>query len=105
MPIVRIEPVGTDLEVPDGDTLMGAAQAAGYHWPSVCGGFAICGACAVQVRVGADHAAVPAELEARRLSEVCLHRSADGGAVRLACQLVPLGAMTVFKIGVRRRPQ
>ncbi len=38
MPRVRIVPGGIEYEAADGDTIMGAALAAGYYWPTTCGG-------------------------------------------------------------------
>jgi ferredoxin len=82
---------------------MDAALDEGYYWPSVCGGYAICGACVVRLHEGAENAEAPSELEAGRLAELCFGRDSASGDVRLACQLVPVGPMTIFKIGVRKR--
>ena len=46
---VRVEPSGITLDVRDGETVMAAARRAGYRWPTICGGLADCGACALEV--------------------------------------------------------
>lgn len=100
--VVRLEPAGQSLVVSSGSTLMSAANASGYRWPSVCGGFAICGACAVQVSEGDCNAVPPTQLEVQRLAELHSRTGSRGRPVRLACQMVPTGPMTVFKVGVRK---
>ncbi len=88
----------------DGETLMAAAARAGYHWPTVCGGLAECGACAVRIlAVGPEGVDPPRELEAARLATLPdrkLHPDAD---FRLACQLRPaaVNGLVVHKKGVR----
>ena len=38
MTTVRILPLDITIDAAPGDTLMGAAQAAGYYWPTACAG-------------------------------------------------------------------
>ena len=88
------------MSVAPGETLMSAAAQAGYRWPSVCGGNAICGTCAARVVAGEENAPRPTDLDRRRLDELRIKPAL--GELRLACQLVPTGVMTVYKVGVRR---
>lgn len=97
MTIARVEPLGIALEMNAGETVMQAAERAGYYWPTVCGGVAECGACLCEVRDGGERADVPTERELRVLKEI----GAEGGQSRLACCLEAKGSITVFKEGVR----
>ena len=38
MPKVTVRPLAIEFDAPEGETIMGAAQAAGYYWPTTCGG-------------------------------------------------------------------
>jgi 2Fe-2S ferredoxin len=96
---VRIEPSGFEVLVRDGEPLMRAAQRAGYRWPNVCGGEAMCGVCHVRVLEGSANAEAMGAPEQFRLKFV--GRSGDQSA-RLACQLRVSGSMAVFKRGVRQ---
>jgi len=92
---VHVEPVGLTLSVAPGESVMTAAQRGGYHWPNICGGQAMCGACRVRVVAGAEHVDAPQAQEQARLK--LLFSSKD----RLACQLTVTGPVTVFKRGVK----
>ena len=52
MPTIRILPLGDEIEAGD-DTIMGAARALGYYWPTTCGGEGRCTTCACQIEEGA----------------------------------------------------
>src|SRR3989304_4816588 len=45
MPKVTIQPLDIEVEAPEGATIMGAAQAQGYYWPTTCGGEGRCTTC------------------------------------------------------------
>jgi 2Fe-2S ferredoxin len=78
--------------VREGETLMAAALRAGYRWPTVCGGLAECGACAVRI----------AALEAARLATLPDRRLHPDAEFRLACRMQPNGTdLVVHKKGVR----
>jgi 2Fe-2S ferredoxin len=97
---VRIEPLGFDLLVEEGETVMAAARRAGLRWPSICGGDGECRVCRLEIteRSAPD----PPFSRAEDLAAEEGHLTGLGGApVRLACQLVPAAAMTVRKPGVR----
>jgi len=101
MPTIRILPLNTDIESAPGATIMGAARALGYYWPTTCGGEGRCTTCACEVIEGAD------ALEPMGRSERAVLVEERGPAVlatplRLACQArVPDGAaIVVRKTGV-----
>jgi len=76
---VVFEPDGRTLRVPEGQTLMEAARAAGIHVESPCGGNGTCGGCRVIIP---ERAPPPTEVCRRELTGEELARS-----VRLACQV------------------
>jgi ferredoxin, 2Fe-2S len=101
---VRILPLDVEIVCGDGETVMGAAQAAGYYWPTTCGGEGRCTTCACDVIEGAGALQPMGNAERKTL---VLERG-EGvlrTAVRLACQArVAAGAqgpIIVQKAGVR----
>jgi ferredoxin len=96
---VRVEPAGIDLEVADGATMFESAGAAGYSWPTVCGGKGTCRTCFAVVLDGAEHLAPASAWEAEGLAALALPRPPDGD-IRLACQARVHGPVTVRKVGV-----
>jgi len=102
MPRIRILPLDVTIDAADGATVMGAAQAAGYYWPTTCGGEGRCTTCACEVLEGAAALAPRGRAEERALVAE-RGRSVLATAVRLACQARVAGAapITVKKPGVR----
>jgi 2Fe-2S ferredoxin len=99
-PTVRVEPLGADIPVSEGDRLMGAAERLGYRWPTLCHGQAQCTACWIEVE-DPEAFEPPATLEVKGLS-LFDGRSFDAGKdIRLACQARPLRDTVVTKRGVR----
>jgi 2Fe-2S ferredoxin len=102
MPRLRVLPLDVEIEAADGATVMGAAQALGYYWPTTCGGEGRCTTCACEVLEGA-HALSPMG----RAEEHSLVDERGPGilrtSVRLACQARLHGDATVVvrKPGVR----
>ena len=101
MPKVTIRPLNVEIEVPEGETIMGAAQDQGYYWPTTCGGEGRCTTCACLVVSGLEHLSPRGRSEERVLSEErgpgVLERP-----IRLACQTrVRGGDVEVEKPGVR----
>jgi 2Fe-2S ferredoxin len=88
------------MEVAPGESLLAAALRQGLTWPTLCGGEASCRTCYIVVEEGAEHLPPPAELEQRGIDD--LARVVRSGEVRLACQAVPFGDLTVTRRGVRR---
>jgi 2Fe-2S ferredoxin len=99
---VTVLPANIEFEAQIGETIMGAAQAHGYYWPTTCGGQGICTTCLSEVVGGGDALAEMSRSERKTLiedrGEAILRRP-----VRLACQAAVLlpGAVTVQKLGVR----
>ena len=86
MPVVRVEPLGVDIEVQPGEPLANAAWRLGYRWPTRCWGQADCMVCRVRVVAGEEHtvAAEDEEIDAlRRRLDVAIERD----RVRLGCRL------------------
>jgi len=98
--VVRVEPAGIDLAVLPGTSLMAAAKLAGIRWPSLCGGDAQCGVCAVEVLDSAAALPEPSLAERQMLARLAA-RPRQGGTMRLACQWCPQAAARVLKAGVR----
>jgi 2Fe-2S ferredoxin len=99
---VRVEPSGITLDMRDGETVMAAARRAGYRWPTICGGLADCGACALEVLDGAAALPTPTTVEGMRLNALVERRRYPDRTYRLACQLVPTVDVVVRKTGVVR---
>jgi 2Fe-2S ferredoxin len=97
---VRVEPSGITLELHDGETVMAAARRAGYRWPTICGGLADCGACALEVLEGGAALPTPTRIESVRLDALVERRRYPNRTYRLACQLVPTANVVVRKTGV-----
>jgi ferredoxin, 2Fe-2S len=100
MPKVTIRPLDIVIEVPEGETIMNAARAAGYYWPTTCGGECRCTTCLCTVIDGMDHLSPRGRSESKVLTEergpAVLQRP-----LRLACQARVHGDVVVEKSGVR----
>ncbi len=99
-PTVRVEPLGAEIPVREGEGLMGAAERLGYGWPTLCHGHAQCTACWIEVEdPEAFEPAAPLEVKALSLFD---GRSFYAGKhIRLACQARPLRNTVVTKRGVK----
>ena len=97
---VRVKPSGITFDVRDGETVMAAARRAGYRWPTICGGLAECGACALEVIEVAGALPAPSTVEGLRLNALVERRRHPDRTWRLACQLAPTGDVVVRKTGV-----
>ena len=100
MPKVTIRPLDIELEAPEGETIMAVAQAAGYYWPTTCGGEGRCTTCLCVVVDGMERLSPRGRSESKVLVEE------RGPAVleqplRLACQARVHGDVVVEKAGVR----
>jgi ferredoxin, 2Fe-2S len=99
---VTVLPGDLEFEAKAGETLMDAAHAHGFYWPTTCGGLGICTTCLTEI-VSDDEALVEMGRSERKMlvaerGEAILRRP-----VRLACQTAVSGkgAVTVTKPGVR----
>ena len=102
MPKIHLLPLNVVIDAADGATVMGAAQALGYYWPTTCGGEGRCTTCACEIVEGAG-----ALTEMGRSERNSLVDERGEGVlrtpVRLACQARIHGdvTVTVKKPGVR----
>ena len=97
---VRVEPLGAELRVGEGERLMRAAERLGYRWPTLCHGQAACTACWIEVEEP-EAFEPPAPLELKGLSLFDGRSFYEGKNVRLACQARPLRDTVVTKRGVQ----
>jgi ferredoxin len=97
MSLVHVDPIGIDLEVAAGQTVMAAARDAGYGWPTVCDASASCGTCVSIVKDGIDNCAEMPEDERETLTRTLVPLD---GQRRLACRLTVTGPVTLSKRGV-----
>lgn len=95
---VVVLPLGVELAVAEGQSVMEAAHEAGYIWPTECGANASCGLCVSIIREGLDNCGPMPEDEIEALERTM-------GQVdpvrRLACRLTVTGPVTLTKRGVR----
>lgn len=98
MAVVRVLPLELELDVPDGQTVMATAHAAGYVWPTECEMDASCGLCVSIIREGLDNCGPIPDDEAETLTRTLGSMPADR---RLACRLTVTGPVTLTKRGVR----
>ncbi len=92
--VVRVSyPGGRLVEASPGASLLEISRAAGIPHASVCGGRGRCSTCRVRVSAGLEQQP-PASREELRV----LHRVGAPPGVRLACQLRPLGELSVIPL-------
>lgn len=102
MPKVFVRPLEIEFEAPEGETIMAAAEAEGYYWPTTCGGEGRCTTCACIVLSGMEHLSPRGRSEERVLVEERGPKVLQQ-PVRLACQArITGGDVAVEKMGVRR---
>lgn len=99
MVTIRVEPGGFSIGAVDGDTIMAAANAAGYYWPTTCGGQAMCTSCACVIVEGGEHIDPMGRSERKALIEG--RGESAPSKYRLACQTRVHGDVVVQKQGVR----
>jgi len=91
---IRIRYVdGPEVSTQKGLTLLEVSRANGVPHTALCGGRGRCTTCRVIVEEGADLLHPPSEAEARSLAAVNAPTNA-----RLACQIRPTNALTVFRV-------
>jgi 2Fe-2S ferredoxin len=100
MPKITIRPLDIEIDAPEGETIMSAAMAEGYYWPTTCGGEGRCTTCACVVLSGMERLSPRGRSEERVLTEE-RGPSILQQPVRLACQAQVYGDVEVEKPGVR----
>ncbi|MCM6772556.1 2Fe-2S iron-sulfur cluster-binding protein [Nocardia sp. CDC159] len=100
-PTVTVRPKGIRFAAAAGSTVMAAAAAAGYRWPTVCGGVGDCRVCYVEVLEHPERLSEPDAHERAAIAELTGTLGSRGQHVRLACQAVVHGDVVVLKRGVR----
>ena len=98
MSTVTVLPLGLELEVEPGQTVMSAALDAGYVWPTECEAAASCGLCVSIVRDGSENCGPMPDEERENLERTM---GMVDGSRRLACRLTVTGPVTLTKRGVR----
>lgn len=96
---LTVQPSGIEIDVPHGQTIMQAARDQGYYWPNQCDMSCRCATCFVIVLDGLDNLSEMGRAEREALLEQ-RGRGALREPVRLACQTMIHGDVTVQKRGV-----
>jgi ferredoxin, 2Fe-2S len=94
---VVVEPAGITIEVNSGESVMDAAQRAGYRWPTVCGGTGECKTCVFEIVSGEDALVAPTSSEQDALDKTFRLATRRGQRLRLACQSRVAGAGLVIR--------
>ncbi|MFN8557962.1 MAG: 2Fe-2S iron-sulfur cluster-binding protein [Dehalococcoidia bacterium] len=100
MPRITIQPLGVTIDAEAGQTIMDAARAAGYFWPTSCGGKGECTTCAGVIETGMGHLSAMGRYEQHNLVRQ-RGRLTLRAPVRLCCQARVHGDVQVRKPGVR----
>jgi len=102
MPAITVQPEGFVIRGLSGATIMEAARALDYYWPTTCDGQGICTSCASQVLQGGENLSPMGRGERRTLEGELGEAAVPSGRWRLACQARLLeGDVEVLKRGVR----
>lgn len=100
MPRIRVEPLGIEVEAPQGETVLDAVAACGYYWPVGCAKNGECTNCAMEVISGVGRVSGMGRYERQNLIRQRGLRSLDDPRLRLACQARLEGDIVVYKRGV-----
>ena len=95
--VARVEPIGVEIEVREGETLFDAAYREGYDWPTICLGQGSCTHCHVRLLKGGEHVSPVTNEHERRGIKRLAQRLYDQevGGIRLACQIELSGDVVV----------
>mgnify|MGYP006341729723 FL=1 len=99
---MRVEPLDAEFEAPLNETVMAAANAAGYWWPVGCNRNGECTNCAMEVVSGVGRLSQMGRFERSNLVRQRGQASVQDPRLRLACQARVEGDIVVYKGGVRR---
>ena len=97
---VTVRPSGITFDAAEGETIMDAARAAGYWWPTSCGGKGECTTCAGMVLRGMQHLSAMGRYEELNLVRQ-RGRAALKQPIRLCCQARVYGEVEVQRPGVK----
>lgn len=101
---VRVDPSGIEIEVRHGETVIQAAWRAGLEWPTLCYAQGTCTTCRCEVVEGLHLLSDRTEAEQALLADLRGRvRRIDPRRVRLACQLMVDGDITIRRPGVKQR--
>lgn len=100
MPKITIQPLGITIEAERGQTIMEAARAAGYYWPTSCGGKGECTTCAGVIECGMQNLSSMGRYESFNLVRQRGRHSLKA-PIRLCCQARVYGDVEVRKPGVK----
>jgi ferredoxin len=100
MPRVRVEPLGIEFEAAERESVMDAAERAGYFWPVGCQKNGECTNCAMEVISGVGRLLPMGRYERKNLVRQRGPRAAEDPRTRLACQSRVIGDLVVYKRGV-----
>lgn len=100
MPKVTVLPLGITIEADDGQTIMDAARAAGYYWPTTCAGKGECTTCAGLIERGIENLSPMGRYESSNLVRQRGRLSLQS-SIRLCCQARVHGDVEVRKPGVK----
>ena len=100
MPKITVQPSGIVFEADEGETVMDAARAAGYWWPTSCGGKGECTTCAGLVLQGMEHLSAMGRYEESNLIRQRGRLSLQQ-PIRLCCQARVHGDVEIQKPGVK----
>jgi ferredoxin, 2Fe-2S len=95
-----VEPLGIEVEAPQGETVMDAVAAQGYYWPVGCAKNGECTNCAMEVISGVGRVSGMGRYERQNLIRQRGLRSVENPRLRLACQARLEGDIIVYKRGV-----
>jgi 2Fe-2S ferredoxin len=97
---VRVEPGGIEFDAQPEETLMDAANNAGFYWPEGCPRNGECTNCALEVVSGLGRLSGMGRYERANLIRQRGPRAVDDPRLRLACQVRATGDVIVYKRGV-----
>ena len=103
MPRVRVEPEGFEVEAELNESVMEAAERAGYFWPIGCDRVGECTNCAMEVMSGVARLSRMGRYERQNILRQRGTLSLEDARLRLACQARVLGDVVVYKRGVEPR--
>jgi 2Fe-2S ferredoxin len=89
---VTVEPRPGAIDVPAGQTIMGAAQSLGYRWPTRCGGQGEWRVCVMEVVDGECGLSTPDAQEEAAIRSTFGSLQRRGRPLRKACRATDVGA-------------